>query len=71
MKIELIGDKAPPEGHDGVDAMDELRATKANVHFERMDGNHVVGEIETKSGSVRVVFWTRGANLYFGAERDD
>lgn len=70
--IELRPDDSPPKGHDGYPAMDEIVAKNVDIHFERMDKDHVWVGIYKAGSNERIVvsLRARGGRLYFGAEED-
>jgi hypothetical protein len=70
--IVLRPDDAPPRPHkpDQLGAMDEIIATGASIHIERLDDSHVWAKIETPGRTVRVSIWAKGGKVYFGAEEE-
>lgn len=68
--VELRPDDTPPSGHKGRPAMDEIVATGANIHIERMDDNIVWGSIDAGGKRIVMTFRAKGGKLLFSAEEE-
>jgi hypothetical protein len=72
-ELRVVWDTVPPSSHPkgSVPPVDEVVASWASVHIERLSDTQVWARIEMPDGrSMRLMFWTKRAHLYFGAEDD-